>query len=145
MKKPIKTKKSTQTIRRVGELLQNVLGSFGWYGIGLDVAENSSDATVREGEDHADAENERDENGDEQNGEEDYEPAQYYFDPSDVQVAVDEAISAIIDEAEGGAPHWPGDVTQSRVGRRLSCIDRSNCERTGTGLRSGRGAGALRR
>ena len=114
MKKPIKTKKSTQTIRRVGELLQNVLGSFGWYGIGLDVAENSSDATVREGEDHADAENERDENGDEQNGEEDYEPAQYYFDPSDVQVAVDEAISAIIDEGlieEFSNPKEPPELT----------------------------------
>jgi len=106
MKKPTKRKKSTQAIRRIGELLRDVLDSFGWYGIETPaLAEGPAHAAMPGGEEQADEENQNEENGneedeeeDEDEEEEDYEPAQYYFDPTDVQVAVDEAISQIINE-----------------------------------------------
>jgi|HubBroStandDraft_1064217.scaffolds.fasta_scaffold215311_2 hypothetical protein len=49
MKNPIKTKKSSQAIRRVGELLRDVLDAFGWYGIETPaVVEVRADAAVPE-------------------------------------------------------------------------------------------------
>lgn len=108
MKSKLKINKNTKAIRRVGELLQDVRDSFGWYGIGLSSEENAdvkeaepenpADADVEEEE--AEPENPADAEVDEEEEEEDeeYVAPQYYFDPTDVQVAVDEAISTLIDE-----------------------------------------------
>jgi hypothetical protein len=106
MKKTQRKIRNTKVIRRVGELLRDVLDSFGWYGIETAAAEGPAVTAVREvsnnialpeGDGQADEENENEENAYEENEEEYYEP-QYYFDPTDVQIAVDEAISRIINE-----------------------------------------------
>lgn len=107
MKKTQRKIKNTKVIRRVGELLRDVLDSFGWYGIETAVVakgtaaaairEGSNNAALPEGEEQSGEENENEENASEENEEEYCEP-QYYFDPTDVQIAVDEAISRIINE-----------------------------------------------
>ena len=104
--KALKAKKNTKAIRRLGELLPDVLDSFGWYGIGTPaVAEEASHASLSEGEDQTEDET----------GEEDYEEPQYFFDPADVQGAVDEAISRLIDEElmeEFSDPKEPPTLTE---------------------------------
>ncbi len=69
------------------ELLREALDSFGWYGIGIAEPEPTTAAAHEPGIDNA---------GHEEDEEEEYGPV--YFDPADVQGAVDEAISTLIKE-----------------------------------------------
>jgi hypothetical protein len=93
MKSVLKRKKNSKAIRRVGELMQDVLDSFGWYGIGSSLAETSSEETAEEPKEAVEAEV-----GGEEADDEEYVEPEYYFDPADVQGAVDEAISTLIKE-----------------------------------------------
>ncbi len=95
MKSKLKRSKNPKAIRRVGELLQNVRDSFGWYGIGLSSAES---ADVKEAEPEPENPPDAEVDEEEEDEDEEYVAPQYYFDPTDVQVAVDEAISTLIDE-----------------------------------------------
>jgi hypothetical protein len=93
MTKVLKAKKNTKAIRRLGELLRDVLDSFGWYGIGIAVAEEAPNAARSDSESQTE-----EEIHEEEIDEEDSEEPQYFFDPTDVQVAVDEAISSLMKE-----------------------------------------------
>src|SRR5712692_5984069 len=91
MKKRPRRKKNIKAIERLGELLRDVLDSFGWYGIGSPVvAESYPEAPRPEDKNEKQIENEEDE--------EEHDEVQYYFDPADVQGALDEAISEFIKE-----------------------------------------------
>ncbi len=87
-------KQNRKAIKRLAELLVDVKDSFGWYGIGLSTDE------AGEVEQPGAAQVEEDDNEEEEEDEEDdeEETPQYYFDPADVQVAVDEAISTLMKE-----------------------------------------------
>ncbi|HXM22644.1 MAG TPA: hypothetical protein VN948_15410 [Terriglobales bacterium] len=86
MRKRAKRKRNTKATNRLAELLADVLDSFGEYGIGMPPEEEVAIAEDAGAEAAA-----------EEQEEYDIEP-EYYFDPADVQGALDEAISAIISE-----------------------------------------------
>jgi hypothetical protein len=100
MKKKLKRKKDPAAIERLAELLRGVLDAFGWYGIGGSaVEEPAAHAPGLEPEAEAQAEASKgDADEEEEEEEEEYGERQYYFDPEDVQGAVDEAISTLIKE-----------------------------------------------
>jgi len=107
-----KTRKTKAIRRRVGELLRVVLDSFPAEAEGAANAAMPADKQLPE-EESQNEENDGAKNEDEEDEEEDYEP-QYYFDPADVQTAVDEAISQIIREGlieEVSDPMEPPELT----------------------------------
>jgi hypothetical protein len=90
MKKTPRKRANIKAIKRLRELLPDVLDSFGWYGIGTpSVTEPASGAPQPEPHDESAKDEEEDE---------EYEEPEYYVDPADVQGAVDEAVSTLINE-----------------------------------------------
>ncbi len=95
MKSTRKRKENKKAIEKIAELLgEGVIDSFGWYGITAAAPRISeiiepTEQPAASDEDVAD-ENDADE--------EEYEEPIYYYDPEDVQGALDEAISQLIEE-----------------------------------------------
>jgi hypothetical protein len=97
MKKRPRRRKNSKAISRIAELLrEKVIDSFGWYGIAEPVEESSQ--KVVNGEQGVTDDDESGEPDEDEFDEEEYEERQYYYDPSDVQGALFEAISTAIDE-----------------------------------------------
>lgn len=100
MKKKLKANKNSKAIKRIGELLPDVLGSFGWYGIGMEEVGAQGNALEHAEEKPPDKTEHDNQNPDTENDQENLEedePIEYY-DPWDVKMAVDQAISQIIKE-----------------------------------------------
>jgi hypothetical protein len=84
MKKRKKAEKNDRAIRRIAELLSEVMDSFEEYGIGTTTVQLDEEENA--------------ENANEEEEEEFEEEPQFYFNPEDVQIAVDQAISTLINE-----------------------------------------------
>lgn len=97
METMIRKKRNIKAIKKLSELLPAVLDSFSWYGIGTSTAAEAG-PEVTKAKLAAENETETETEEDDQEDEDQYGAVEYYFDPADVQGAVDEAISTLMTE-----------------------------------------------
>lgn len=88
-------RRNRQAVRKLLEELSSVLDAFGWYGIGGRRA-SANDASEPSLADAEDEESYRDDGGDQDYEEEGYDEEVWFYDPWDVQSALDEAMSNIL-------------------------------------------------